>query len=203
MNTEIKVTGKAAADKSSEPELFFETQAAWEKWLDVHHEQPNGIWLKFAKKASGITSTNYAEALDVALCYGWIDGQSKSIDETYYVQKFTPRRAKSMWSKRNIGKVEELIKAGKMTPAGVAAIEAAKADGRWAQAYDSPRNMKVPDDFQAELNKHPKAKELFEKLDKTNRYAVLWRIQTAKKAETRAKRIEQLTAMLDRGEKIH
>ena len=189
--------------KKPEQELFFVTQADWKKWLAAHYDQTEGIWLKFAKKASGVKSVNYAEALDVALCYGWIDGQGKSIDEAYYKQKFTPRRAKSIWSKRNIGKVEELIKAGKMQPAGMAAIEAAKADGRWDQAYDSPKNATVPEDFQAELDKHPNAKTFFEKLDKTNRYAVLWRIQTAKKPETRAKRIETLTAMLDRGEKIH
>lgn len=191
------------AEKPPEQELFFADQVSWEKWLASHFDQPEGIWLRFAKKASGINSLNYDEALDVALCYGWIDGQGKSLDETYYKQKFTPRRAKSIWSKRNIGKVEELIKAGKMQSSGMAAIEAAKADGRWDQAYDSPKNATVPDDFQAVLDKHPKAKQFFEKLDKTNRYAVLWRIQTAKKAETRARRIEALTAMLENGEKIH
>lgn len=183
--------------------IFFKTQKEWEVWLKKNHAQSDGLWIKFAKKTSGITSTNYAEALDVALCYGWIDGQSKSLDDLYYIQKFTPRRAKSIWSKRNIGKVEELIAAGKMQPAGQAAIDAAKADGRWAQAYDSPRNSTVPDDFQAVLDKNSKAKVFFESLNKTNRYAVLWRIQTAKKPETRASRIAKLTAMLEEGKKIH
>lgn len=191
------------AEKKPEQELFFKDQSEWEKWMAANYAQLQGVWLKFAKKASGISSVTYAEALDVALCYGWIDGQSKSLDDTFYIQKFTPRRAKSMWSKRNIGKAEEFVAAGKMKPAGFAAIEAAKADGRWQQAYDSPSNMQMPDDFKAELDKHPKAKAFFEKLDKSNRYAVLWRIQTAKKAETRKARIETLTAMLSRGEKIH
>lgn len=190
-------------EKLPEQELFFSTQAAWERWLAAHHSQPEGVWLRLAKKVSGIQSVDYNEALEVALCYGWIDGQSKSLDETFYKQKFTQRRAKSTWSKRNISKVAELTKAGRMKPSGLAAIKAAKADGRWDQAYDSPRNMQVPDDFQAALDRHPEAKEFFDALDKTNRYAVLWRIQTAKKAETRAKRIDVLTAMLARGKKIH
>src|SRR5688572_9910969 len=148
---------ETAAD--GKPIMFFSSQKEWETWLASNHAKSDGIWMKFAKKASGVTSTNYAEALDVALCYGWIDGQAKSIDDTYYLQKFTPRRAKSIWSKRNVGKVAELIAAGKMKPSGLAAIEAAKADGRWEQAYDSPKNSTMPDDFQAVLDKNPKAKE--------------------------------------------
>ena len=192
---------ETAAD--GKPIMFFSSQKEWETWLASNHAKSDGIWMKFAKMASGVTSTNYAEALDVALCYGWIDGQAKSIDDTYYLQKFTPRRAKSIWSKRNVGKVAELIAAGKMKPSGLAAIEAAKADGRWEQAYDSPKNSTMPDDFQAVLDKNPKAKEFFEALNKTNRYAVLWRIQTAKKPETRASRIEKLIAMLEAGQKLH
>src|SRR5437773_62553 len=135
--------------------LFFITPNQWEDWLEKNHAQTEGVWLKFAKKASGITSVNYDEALDAALCYGWIDGLVNKFDESYYLQKFTPRRSKSTWSKRNIGKVEELIKQGKMQPSGLAAIEAAKKDGRWEQAYDSPSNMAMPEDFKEVLKKHP------------------------------------------------
>jgi uncharacterized protein YdeI (YjbR/CyaY-like superfamily) len=182
---------------------FFASSADWEDWLKEHHEDTSGIWIKFAKKGSGITSLNYAQALDGALCYGWIDGQSKSIDDVYYLQKFTSRRPKSIWSKRNVGKVAELITAGKMQPAGQAAIDAAKADGRWDQAYDSPSNSTVPPDFQEELDRHPKAKAFYETLNKTNTYAFLWRIQTAKKAETRAKRIALSMQMLEDGKTFH
>jgi uncharacterized protein YdeI (YjbR/CyaY-like superfamily) len=190
-------------DKPDYPTLFFENPAEWEAWLAAHHADSDGVLLKFAKKASGITSLNYGGALDVALCYGWIDGQSKSIDETWYLQKFTPRRAKSIWSKRNIGKVEELIHAGRMQPAGLQQIEAAKADGRWEQAYDSPANIQVPADFQTALDASPRAKAFYETLNKTNSYAYLWRIVTAKKPETRAARIEKFIVMLERGEKLH
>jgi len=185
------------------PVLFFEDMPAWNQWLNVHHAEPSGVWLKFAKKASGITSLTYQPALEVALCYGWIDGQTKSLDETYYLQKFTPRRPKSIWSKRNVGIAERLIAEGLMQPSGRAAIDAAKADGRWDQAYDSASNMAIPEDFQAALNAHPKAKEFYETLNKTNAYAILWRIQTAKKPETRTARIEKLIVMLERGEKLH
>jgi len=163
----------------------------------------NGVWLKFAKKASGISSVNYAQALDVALCYGWIDGQSRSLDDTYYLQKFTPRRPKSIWSKVNIAKVEALIAAGRMRPAGQAAIDAAKADGRWDQAYDSPSNTVAPDDLLAALDGHPKAKEFYATLNKTNTYAIIWRLQTAKKPETRANRLGKIITMLENGEKFH
>jgi uncharacterized protein YdeI (YjbR/CyaY-like superfamily) len=183
--------------------LFFETQEAWWDWLAKHYGQDEGVWLKFAKKASGITSINYALALEAALCFGWIDGQSKTIDETYYLQKFTPRRARSLWSRRNIGYVEDLIKAGRMQPSGFAQIEAAKQDGRWEAAYPSPSNMTVPDDFQAALEQNRKAKEFFATLSKTNTYAVLWRIATARKPETRQARITKLVEMLERGEKLH
>lgn len=185
------------------PILFFEDALAWKTWLDKNYASPTGVWLKFAKKASGIASLNYAGALDEALCYGWIDGQTKSIDDVYYLQKFTPRRTKSIWSKRNIGKVAELIAAGKMQPSGMAQIEAAKADGRWEKAYDSPANSTVPDDFQAELDAHPKAKMFYETLSKTNSYAFLWRIQTAKRAETRAKHIARAIEMLEEGKTYH
>lgn len=185
------------------PVLFFANADEWAAWLEQHHDEPVGVWLKFAKKGSGITSLNYADALDEALCYGWIDGQSKSIDEVYYLQKFTPRRAKSIWSKRNVDKIAELTKQGRMKPAGVAAVEAAKQDGRWEQAYDGPSKMTIPPDFQAMLEANPKAKAHYESLNKTNTYAILWRIQTAKKPETRQARMEALLAMLLEGKQPH
>lgn len=185
------------------PILFFKTADAWRTWLSEHYADEPGVWLKFAKKASGIESLNYAAALQEALCFGWIDGQAKTIDETYYLQKFTKRRPQSMWSKRNIGYVAALIEAGKMQPAGLAAIEAAKADGRWQNAYDSASVMTMPDDFKEALEKYPKAYEFYKTLNKTNTYAILWRIQTAKRPETRALRITKFIAMLDEGKKIH
>lgn len=185
------------------PVLFFADQDAWEQWLNAHYGEQQGVWLKFAKKGKGITSTNYAEALDVALCYGWIDGQAQSVDDIYYLQKFTPRRPKSIWSKRNVNKVAELITAGKMKPAGQAAIDAAKADGRWDQAYDSPKDTTVPPDFQAALDANPAAKAFYATLNKTNTFAFLWRIQTAKKPETRVARIQKFVIMLSEGKKLH
>lgn len=185
------------------PVLFFADQQQWERWLAEHYAEPSGVWLKFAKKDSGITSLSYDPALKAALCYGWIDGQVKSVDETYYLQKFTPRRSKSIWSKRNVGIVEQLIKDGKMQPSGQAAIDAAKADGRWDQAYDSSSNMTISEDLQAALDANPTAKAFYDTLNKTNTYAILWRVQTAKKPETRAARIEKIVAMLERGEKLH
>lgn len=185
------------------PTLFFEEQQGWADWLDAHHATVNGVWLKFAKKASGIVSINYAQALEEALCYGWIDGQSKSLDDIYYLQKFTPRRPKSIWSKVNVAKVEALIATNKMRPAGQAAIDAAKADGRWDQAYDSPSNTVDPDDLLIALDTNPAAKQFYATLNKTNRYAIIWRLQTAKKPETRAARLAKIIAMLERGEKLH
>jgi uncharacterized protein YdeI (YjbR/CyaY-like superfamily) len=185
------------------PVLFFETAEAWRAWLTDHHTDEAGVWLKFAKKTSGIESLNYAAALQEALCFGWIDGQAQSIDETYYLQKFTKRRPQSMWSKRNVGYVTALIEAGKMQPSGLAAIEAAKADGRWENAYDSSSAITIPDDFKEALGKHPKADEFYKTLNKTNTYAILWRIQTAKRPETRAARIAKFITMLEEGKKIH
>lgn len=183
--------------------LFFESTDEWEAWLAQNYELEEGVFLKFAKKGSGITSLNYAGALDIALCYGWIDGQAKTIDETFYTQKFTPRRPRSVWSKRNVGKVEELIKLGKVKAPGFAAVEAAKADGRWEQAYASPANATVPPELQTALDENPTAKEFFETLNKTNRYAIIWRVATARKPETRAARITKLIAMLKNQEKFH
>lgn len=183
--------------------LPFADKQAWASWLDKEHDRAAGIWLKFAKKNSGIPSLNYEEAVDVALCYGWIDGQMKGFDDKYWLQKFTPRRAKSIWSKINTERAERLIANGLMQPAGLREIEAAKRDGRWEAAYASQKNMTVPRDFQSALNKNKKASAFFETLTGANRYAILFRIETAKKAETRARRIEQYVQMLARGEKLH
>ena len=183
--------------------LFFESQNEWETWLADNYELQEGVMLKFAKKDSGVNSINYSEALDVALCYGWIDGQVRAIDDAFYMQKFTPRRPRSVWSKRNIGKVEELTKLGKMKQPGLTEVEAAKADGRWEQAYDSPANATIPPELEAALNAHPKAKAFFETLNKANRYAVIWRITTARKPETRAARLAKIMTMLENKETFH
>jgi uncharacterized protein YdeI (YjbR/CyaY-like superfamily) len=185
------------------PVLLFASQKEWHDWLEENHSQPKGVWLKHAKKSSGKESVSYQEAVEEALCYGWIDSQVQKYDSDYYMQKYTPRGAKSIWSKINVAKVEALIKAGKMQPSGLAAIDAAKQDGRWGAAYDSPSATKVPEDFQAELDKNPKAKQFFETLNKTNIYAFCWRVQTAKKPEARKVRIEKFIDMLSRSEKLH
>jgi uncharacterized protein YdeI (YjbR/CyaY-like superfamily) len=173
------------------PIMLFQHPKDWAAWLDKNQATSSGLWLRLAKKASGLESASYAEALEVALCYGWIDGQKKSYDETSWLQKFTPRGVKSIWSKINREKAQALIQSGQMKPAGLQAIEAAQQDGRWDAAYDSASNATVPSDFQIELDKNALAKAFFATLDRTNRYAILFRIQTAKKAETRAKRIQQ------------
>lgn len=183
------------------PTLSFESQDAWAAWLEKQHSSSDGIWIKIAKKASGIPTVTYAEAVEVALCYGWIDGQMKRVDDDYFVQKFTPRRARSKWSKVNIGKVEELIAAGKMKPAGLAEIERAKTDGRWDAAYDSPRTATVPPELEEALEKQPAAKETFGTLTSSQRYSILYSIQDAKRPETRARRITKFVEMLARGEK--
>lgn len=185
------------------PILTFEQPKDWATWLDENHDAASGVWLRLAKKASGIPSVSYGESLEVALCYGWIDGQKKSYDDNWWLQKFTPRGEKSIWSKINREKALELIKAGKMTPAGLKAVELARRDGRWDGAYDSPRTATVPGDFQAELDGNARAKSFFATLDSRNRYAILFRIQSAKKAETRKKRIQQFIEMLEKHEKLY
>ena len=187
----------------SEEGTPFATAAEWEAWLDEHHADSDGIWVKFAKKASGIPTVVYAEAVEASLRYGWIDGQVKRLDDDHYIQRFTPRRARSRWSKINRAKAEALIASGAMEAAGLAEVERAKADGRWDAAYDAPSTATVPDDLRAALDRDPAAAELFETLDSTNRYAILHRIQEAKKPDTRARRIETFVAMLSRGETIH
>jgi len=185
------------------PTLPFESKKKFAEWLAEQHNKSAGVWLKLAKKATGIPSVTYAEALDVALCYGWIDGQKGSFDDKYFLQKFTPRRPKSIWSKINTEKVEKLIARGEMKPAGLKAIEAAKQDGRWDAAYEGQKSISVPEDFQSALEKNQKAKVFFESLNSANRYAFLFRVTTAKKAETRERRISQFVEMLERGEKFH
>jgi uncharacterized protein YdeI (YjbR/CyaY-like superfamily) len=195
---------KPAQKPSKEiPVLLFTDQSAWAAWLAENYATSAGVWLRLAKKASGLSSVSYVEALDVALCYGWIDGQKQSYDEDSWLQKFTPRGAKSVWSKINREKVAQLIARGLMQPAGLAAVESAKQDGRWEAAYDSARTMTVPADFQAALDQNAAAAAFFVTLNSANRYAILWRIQTAKKAETRTKRIEQFIRMLENQEKLH
>lgn len=190
--------------KSTEtPNLPFESKKKFAAWLAKEHDKSAGVWLKLAKKDSGIASITYEEALDVALCYGWIDGQKKGFDDRYWLQKFTPRGAKSIWSKINTEKAEKLISSGEMKPAGLSVIQAAKDDGRWDAAYASQKNISIPDDFQAALNKNKKAKAFFETLKSAERYSFLFRIHNAKKPETRAKRIHQFVEMLESGEKIH
>lgn len=181
----------------------FESKRKWSDWLAKQHDKSPGVWLQIAKKDAGIPTVTYEEALDVALCYGWIDGQKKGFDDKYWLQKFTPRGPKSIWSKINTEKGERLIASGEMKTAGLKAIELAKQDGRWDAAYASQKNISVPEDFQAMLDKNKKAKTFFASLNSVNRYAILFRIHNTKKPETRAKRIQQFMEMLERGEKIH
>ncbi|MEO5949960.1 MAG: YdeI/OmpD-associated family protein [Candidatus Saccharimonadales bacterium] len=176
--------------------LPFEDATLWRAWLDKNHTTSDGVWMRIYKKASGITSVTYAEALDNSLCYGWIDGQKKSYDELSFLQKFTPRRKRSMWSKRNIEHIARLKDAGLMMPAGLAEITRAQEDGRWQAAYDAPSNMTIPDEFLKEIEKYPQAREFFETLNKTHRYAIAWRLQTAKTDATRARRQAKIIAML-------
>lgn len=191
------------ADKREYKVLLFKEPQEWTAWLEQHHADSSGVWLRLAKKASLLRSVSYAQALDAALCYGWIDGQKQSYDESSWLQKFTPRGEKSLWSKVNREKVLALIASGRMQPAGLRAIELARQDGRWDAAYDSQRHSAVPDDFQAELDQSPKAKAFFATLNSANRYAILFRLQTARKPETRAKRIQQFIRMLENREKLH
>jgi len=183
--------------------MFFETQQDWERWLTEHHTDTVGIWLKVAKKETGLPSVNYSEALDSALCYGWIDGQKASFDDQYWLQKFTPRRPKSIWSKVNCDKATALIAEGRMQPEGIRQVELAKADGRWESAYESQSKITIPDDFQSELDKNQKAKDFFSTLNSINRYAILFRIHSAKKPATRSARINKFIEMLSNNQKIY
>jgi len=189
--------------KQGLPILSFDEKGSWEEWLAEHHQTSKGLWLKIAKKGTGIATVTYAEALDSALCYGWIDGQKGSLDDTFWLQKMTPRGPRSIWSKVNRAKALALIAEGRMKPAGREAVEQAKRNGRWEQAYDAQSTASVPADLQQELDRNPEAAAFFATLNSVNRYAVLHRIQEAKKPETRARRIEKFVAMLERHEKLH
>jgi uncharacterized protein YdeI (YjbR/CyaY-like superfamily) len=188
--------------KAEQPVLFFATPVELEAWIDEHGEESDGIWLKFAKKDSGIESVFYAEAVEIALSHGWIDGQAKRFDDHHYLQRFTPRRPRSKWSRINREKAERLIAEGRMRAAGLREIERAKADGRWDDAYDSPSTATVPDDFQVALDAEPAAAEFFASLGSTKRYSFLYRITDAKRPETRAKRIAEYVELLARGETL-
>ncbi len=183
--------------------MVFSDSAQWEKWLEKNGEISDGIWLRLGNKNSDLKIVSYVEAVDVALCFGWIDSLVHKYDASSHIQKFTPRRKRSIWSKINRGKIERLISEGKMRPAGLAQVAAAKADGRWAAAYDAPSTSTIPDQFMVELAKNKKAKEFFATLSKSNLYGIAWRLQTAKKPETRINRTKVIIAMLARGEKFH
>ena len=185
------------------PVVEFDSASAFEKWLAKNHDASDGVWLKMAKAGSGVKTVVYKEAVEVALCYGWIDGLARRIDDNFYVQKFTPRRERSIWSEINKKKVASLIKAGKMQPAGLAAIEQAKKNGRWAAAYASPASIKVPADFKTELDKNAAAKAFFSKLSGANRYAILFRLANVKREETKKKKIAEFVKMLEDGKTIH
>ena len=192
-----KITAKSQDIKK------FKSANLWRAWLEKNHSKSDGVWLQFFKKDSGQKTITHAEALDEALCFGWIDGQADSFDQQSWLQKFTPRRAKSIWSKKNTQNVERLIQSGRMNKAGLDEVEAAKADGRWNMAYDSPKDMNMPEDFLKELAKNKKARKFYESLNRTNLYSIHWRLQTAKKPETRQKRMQMILQMLERGEKFH
>jgi uncharacterized protein YdeI (YjbR/CyaY-like superfamily) len=189
---------------ADQPELIVRDARAWRTWLRKHHADVDGVWLVLAKKGTvKPTSLGYDQALEEALCHGWIDGQVRRRDETTYRQRFTPRRRRSPWSKRNVGIAERLLAEGRVHPGGVAAIERAKADGRWDAAYAGPAAMEVPPELAAALAAEPKAQAMFGRLNSQNRYAILYRVTTSKRRETRARRIEEYVAMLARGETIY
>ncbi len=185
------------------PVVLFAGPAELEAWLEDNHAASQGLWLKIAKKGAPEPSVSYAEALELALCFGWIDSQKRGLDQTHFLQRFTPRRPRGRWSKINREKAEALIEAGRMRPAGLAEVEAAQGDGRWDAAYEGQRTATVPDDLRRELDASPAAAEFFAGLDSANRYAVIYRLNDAKKPETRERRLRKFLAMLERGEKIH
>jgi uncharacterized protein YdeI (YjbR/CyaY-like superfamily) len=189
--------------KNDDPILPFESRAAFAKWLGKNHAKVPGIWLQFAKKGSGVASLTYVEAVEVALIHGWIDGQAAPHEEPYWLQRFTPRRARSKWSRINRERAEKLIKDGEMKPAGLKEVEAAKEDGRWEAAYAGPKTAEPPEDLLAALKKNRAAARFFETLDSRNRFAIIYRVSDAKRPETRARRIEHFVAMLAEGRKIY
>jgi uncharacterized protein YdeI (YjbR/CyaY-like superfamily) len=185
------------------PIELFASPEELEAWLEREHTRSPGLWLKIAKKGSGIESVSYAEALELALCFGWIDSQKRGHDELHFLQRFTPRRPRGRWSRNNREKAEELIEAGRMRVAGLAEVEAARADGRWEAAYDGQRTAQVPADLQHELDRNPAAARFFAELDSANRYAIIYRLDDAKRPETRGRRLRKFVAMLEQGERIH
>jgi len=185
------------------PVILFDNQKELKEWLSKNYSQIHGIWIKIAKKNSGKTSVTYNEAIEEALCYGWIDGQINRYNDDYYIQKFTPRGPKSVWSKINVAKIENLIKENRLQPSGLQAVKVAKSNGAWDAAYDSSSTFTIPEDFQAALKENPKAKQFFETLNRANTYAIYWHLETAKRPETRQARIEKFINMLNKGEKLH
>jgi uncharacterized protein YdeI (YjbR/CyaY-like superfamily) len=184
------------------PTLRFRSASEWERWLDENHPSAQGVWIQMAKKATGIESIDHPAAIETALCFGWIDGRREALDERYFLQRFTPRRARSKWSRINRDRAERLIAEGRMRPAGLAEVERAKADGRWDAAYDSPGAIAVPDDLRRELDARPRAKAVFAELDSRNRYAILYGLHDAKRPETRARRLAKFVETLEAGERI-
>jgi uncharacterized protein YdeI (YjbR/CyaY-like superfamily) len=182
--------------------VLFENSDAWEQWLTEHHDYVQLIWLQIAKKNASTKTVTYDEALDIALCFGWIDGQRKSQDEHYFLQRFTPRRRGSLWSKRNVTKATRLLEAEKVQSSGLAEIEAAQNDGRWHRAYDSSRSMSIPNDFLSAVQKNRRAEEFFNTLDKASLYAIGFRLQTAKTPETRQRRIDSMMKLLESGQQL-
>jgi uncharacterized protein YdeI (YjbR/CyaY-like superfamily) len=187
----------------NQPVMSFKNQSEWREWLAKNHGKSDGLWIKVYKMDSGIASIHPPEALEEALCYGWIDGQRKSLDIKSYLQKYTPRRTRSNWSKINTEHIARLTKLGKMKPSGIAEVEKAKADGRWDRAYESPKNTVVPEDFLKELSKNKKAEDFFKTLNKTNIFVIAFQINNAKRQETREKRIKKFVEMLSRKKKLY
>jgi uncharacterized protein YdeI (YjbR/CyaY-like superfamily) len=185
------------------PQHAFPSAADWEEWLELNHAASDGLWIRMAKRDAGIDSVRYPEVLDTALCFGWIDGRREALDERYFLQRFTPRRPRSRWSRINRDKAERLIAGGRMRPAGLGEVQRAEADGRWDAAYEGQRDITIPDDLQRELDARPEAKAFFAELNSQNRYAILYRLQDAKKPATRAQRLAKFVAMLEAGERIY
>lgn len=197
-------SSKGAARADADPPVRrFATRAAWQRWLEQHHQTSSGVWLELARKGSGLRSVSRAEALEVALCYGWIDGQAASVDGIRYRQRFTPRRPRSKWSQINRAAVTRLHAEGRLAPAGISAMESAQRDGRWDAAYPSPRTMTVPEDLRAALRDNPRARRAFDGLDSQNRYAILYRLHDAKRPTTRQRRLATFVRMLEAGETLH
>jgi uncharacterized protein YdeI (YjbR/CyaY-like superfamily) len=185
------------------PQIPFASAAEWEEWLEENHAGAEGVWIKMAKKGTGVESVRYPEVLESALCFGWIDGRREALDERYFLQRFTPRRPRSKWSRINRGTAERLIAEGRMRAAGLEEVERAREDGRWEAAYEGPGGITVPEDLQRELDARPQARAFFAGLSSQNRYAILYRLNDAKRPETRARRLAKFVAMLEAGETLY